>query len=123
MIEVIRRVFQREDYRAPTKADFINSKYQVAFVNWREVVNKYDRPLFPNKDLWVVERFSNNYGWVAVSAQILPYFYEAIYFLDRSKAFEYKALLEDPNSQYFDGMIDYTGQDPAQFDLEFFPKD
>lgn len=114
-----------EDYREPTKEDFIGAKYRIVNLPWEEAVDCDGRPVYGRTPipLWTIERFSPKYGWNQVTTQILPYYYEPIAFKSREKAEDYKAKLEDPRSHYFDGMVNYEGQNKALFDLTFFPKD
>ena len=114
-----------EDYREPVKEDFAGAKYRVIEYPWNKETDTRGRVIYKGLPIptHAIERFSPKYGWQIVTAQILPYYYEQMAFLSKERAESYKVKLEDPQSPYFDGMVNYEDQDKARFDLTFFPKD
>lgn len=116
-------LLENEDYREPTKGDFLGWLYRVSVFD-TILMDRDGRRIYPNQDiLWVVERWSPKYSWQIVTQQICPYEYEPIHFLSENDAIAYKARLEDPHSDTFDGMRAYEGQDIRRFKPDFFPKD
>ncbi len=111
------------DFREPVKSDFLGSQYKIKEVPWNTFLCDRGRPIYGKKRLWIVERFSPNHGWLCVTSQILPYFYEDMAFLSYETALEYLNDLENPDSPYFDGFRNYQDQDINRFDPEYFPKD
>ena len=114
-----------EDYREPTKQDFIRAKYRVIEFPWEEAVDCDGVPVYGKTPipLWAIKRYSPKYGWTLITVQIVPYYYEPMAFKSKKDADNYKSKIEDPQSPCFDGMVNYIDQNKALFDLTFFPKD
>ena len=111
------------DFREPVKADFVNAEYRIREIHWSEYTSPEGRPIYGKMRHWIVERLSPKHGWMWVTSQILPYFYEPMAFLSYETALTHKNDLENPDSEYFDGFRNYVGQDIYLFEPEYFPKD
>lgn len=117
-------LLENEDYREPTKGDFLGWLYRVSPFDAATVLDIDGNRAYKTQDtVWAVERWSPKYGWNLVTQQYLPYCYEPVHFLSEDDAIAYKARLEDPHSDTFDGMRAYEGQDIRRFKPDFFPKD